>query len=133
MRRLLLLSSYLLFGLVLVLAWFSHGTGVIKNDPARNIYIPEDLTMPLQVMSAYNKDTIFFRYRWPDPEPNIYHDMLVYADGKWVRHGASVAGPRLDGIYEDRVTMLVDDGSVPEFGRYGGYLLIGDGMRFFTA
>jgi hypothetical protein len=33
---------------------------------------------------------------------------------------------------EDRVTMLVDDGSVPEFQRYGGYITVGDGMRFFT-
>ena len=28
--------------------------------------------------------------------------------------------------------MLVDDGSVPEFARYGGYIAIGDRMRFFT-
>jgi hypothetical protein len=28
--------------------------------------------------------------------------------------------------------MLVDDGSVPEFGRYGGYVTVGDRMRFFT-
>jgi hypothetical protein len=28
--------------------------------------------------------------------------------------------------------MMVDDGSVPEFARYGGYITIGDGMRFFN-
>ena len=37
-----------------------------------------------------------------------------------------------EGIYEDRVAMMVDDGSVPEFARYGGYIAIGDRMRFFT-
>ncbi|MFA5901851.1 MAG: ethylbenzene dehydrogenase-related protein, partial [Hyphomicrobium sp.] len=47
-------------------------------------------------------------------------------------YGASVPGPQPQGIYEDRVTMLVDDGSVPEFARYGGYITIGDRMRFFT-
>lgn len=30
------------------------------------------------------------------------------------------------------MTMLVDDGSVPEFARYGGYIAVGDRMRFFT-
>src|SRR5262245_25843102 len=28
--------------------------------------------------------------------------------------------------------MFVDDGSVPEFARYGGYIAVGDRMRFFT-
>jgi hypothetical protein len=43
-----------------------------------------------------------------------------------------VAGPQAQGIYEDRVSMMVDDGSVPGFARYGGYIAIGDRMRFFT-
>jgi hypothetical protein len=58
--------------------------------------------------------------------------MLRFEGGKWARYGASVAGPQPQGIYEDRVTMLVDDGSVPEFARYGGYVAVGDRMRFFT-
>jgi hypothetical protein len=75
---------------------------------------------------------MFFRYRWPAGKPFIYHDMLRFEGGKWVRYGGSVAGPQPQGIYEDRVTMLVDDGGVPEFARYGGYVTIGDRMRFFT-
>ena len=117
---------------VLGLSWLTHGTGVVSNDIARNIYIPKDLTMPLQVKAAYNGRDILFRYRWPARQPSIYHDMLKFEGGKWVRYGASVAGPQLQGIYEDRVTMLVDDGSVPEFARYGGYVAVGDRMRFFT-
>lgn len=50
------------FVLMLVLAWLSVGSGVICNDPERNIYIPDDLTMPLQVMASYTDSTIFFRY-----------------------------------------------------------------------
>jgi hypothetical protein len=38
------------------------------------------------------------------------------------QHGRATAG----GHYEDRVAMIVDDGSVPEFARYGGYITIGD-------
>jgi hypothetical protein len=117
---------------VLGLSWITHGTGVIKNDIGRNIYIPSELTMPLEVKAAYNGQDIFFRYRWPAQQPSIYHDMLRFEGGEWLRYGASVAGPQPQGIYEDRVTMLVDDGTVPEFARYGGYVTIGDRMRFFT-
>ena len=132
MRRIGLYAALILFVGALGLSWLTHGTGVIKNDTSQNIYIPKDLTMPLQVMVAYNGRDIFFRYRWPARQPSIYHDMMKFEGGKWVRYGDSVAGPQPQGIYEDRVTMLVDDGSVPEFARYGGYITVGDRMRFFT-
>jgi hypothetical protein len=132
MRKNLLYLSVAIFLGSLGLSWLTHGTGVVSNDIARNIYIPKELTMPLQVKAAYNGRDMFFRYRWPAKQPSIYHDMLKFEGGKWVRHGASVAGPQPQGIYEDRVTMFVDDGSVPEFARYGGYIAVGDRMRFFT-
>jgi len=132
MKRTYLYLSLLIFLGVLGVSWLTHGTGVVKNDLERNIYIPETLTMPLQVKAAYNGTDMLFRYRWPAERPYIYHDMLKYEGGQWVRYGGSVAGPQPQGIYEDRVTMLVDDGSVPEFGKYGGYITIGDRMRFFT-
>ena len=118
--------------LALLLIWFSQGTGLIHNDPDRNIWIPTELTMPLSVQVSHNDETIFFRYRWESDKPHVYHDMLRYEDGQWVRHGASIVGPDPDGTYEDRITMLVDDGRVPEFGRYGGYITVGSNMRFFT-
>jgi hypothetical protein len=132
MKRTLLYLSVLIFVAVLAVSWVTHGTGVVKNDLARNIYIPKELTMPLQVKAAYNGRDILFRYRWPAKQPSIYHDMLKFEGGKWVRYGGSVPGPQPQGIYEDRLTMLVDDGSVPEFAKYGGYVTIGDRMRFFT-
>jgi hypothetical protein len=120
------------FVAVLGIAWVTHGTGVVQDDLDRNIYVPSELTIPLQVQAAYNGRDMFFRYRWPTRQPSIYHDMLKYEGGQWVRYGGSTAGPQLEGIYEDRVTMFVDDGSVPEFARYGGYITVGDRMRFFT-
>src|SRR5688572_26847517 len=126
MKRIAFYAAPALFLGALGLSWLTHGTGVIKNDLSQNIYIPKELTMPLQVMVAYSDRDIFFRYRWPARQPSIYHDMLKFEGGKWVRHGDSVPGPQRDGIYEDRVTMLVDDGSIPEFARYGGYITVGD-------
>ena len=132
MKRMLLYLSIVIFFGMLGVSWLSHGTGVVKNDPARNIYIPEELMMSLQVKAAYNGQNMLFRYRWPSERPGIYHDMLKFEGGKWVRYGGGVPGPQPQGIYEDRLTMLVDDGSVPEFGKYGGHITIGDRMRFFT-
>ena len=127
-------SPWLVLGLPLALGlgWITQGTGVIENDLERNIFIPEELTMPLQVQAAYNGQEIFFRYRWPALQPHVYHDMLRFEDGEWIRHGRSIPGPDLDGTYEDRVSMLVDDGGVPQFSRYGGYITVGNQMRFFT-
>jgi hypothetical protein len=132
MKKTFLYLSALIFVAVLGVSWLTHGKSVIKNDLGRNIYIPDELTTPLQVKVAYNGGDIFFRYRWPARQPSIYHDMLKFEGGKWVRYGDSVPGQQPQGIYEDRLTMLVDDGSVPEFARYGGYIAIGDRMRFFT-
>ena len=132
MQRTWLYVSFVLFLVALGSIWATQGAGIIHNDPARNIYIPEELTMPMQVKAAYDGTRIWFRYRWPTDRPRIYHDMLRFEGGKWVRYGASTVSPQPEGIYEDRVTMLLDDGSVPLFGRYGGYITIGDAMRFFT-
>ncbi|MEQ6916254.1 ethylbenzene dehydrogenase-related protein [Halomonas aquatica] len=127
-------TPWLVLGLpvALGLAWVTQGSGVIENDLDRNISIPDELTMPLQVQAAYNDEQMFFRYRWPADQAHVYHDMLRYTDGQWVRHGNSRPGPDPDGTYEDRVAMLVDDGGVPDFGRYGGYITVGDRMRFFS-
>jgi hypothetical protein len=42
------------------------------------------------------------------------------------------AGSEPHGLHEDRVAMMLDDGGVPEFARYGGYITIGDGLVGLT-
>lgn len=128
-----LVAALALFGGGLLLSWLTHGTGVVHNDPKRNISIPSQLTVPLQVQAAYNDSNMFFRYRWPAAKPGIFHDVVKFEDGKWVRKGAGNPGPENDGIHEDRVAMMLDDGSVPEFARYGGYMAIGAGIDTFTS
>lgn len=121
-----------IFSASLFLAVVTHNTGVIRDDPERNIWIPRELTMPLQLQVAYDEEQIFFRYRWPAKRPHVYTDMLRFSDGQWQRKLHSPVGPEPDGVYEDRLTMMVDDGSVPEFQRYGGYITVGANMRDFA-
>jgi len=127
-------AAWLVLGLPLALglAWITHGNGVIQNDPDRNISIPEELTIPLQVQAAFNDTHVYFRYRWPANQPHVLHDVLVYQDGEWVTKGGGMPGPNPEGFHEDRVSMMLDDGSVPGFDRYGGYIAIGAGAAGFT-
>jgi hypothetical protein len=116
----------------LLLSWVTHGTGVVHNDPKRNIAIPSQLLVPFQVQAAFNGADVYFRYRWPAPKAGIFHDVLRYKSGAWTVEGRAVPGPQPDGLHEDRVAMMVDDGSVPEFGRYGGYIAIGRRLAGFS-
>lgn len=131
-QSLLLALALLLFLAMLVVSWLFHGTGVIRDDPKRNISIPSQLTVPLQVKAAYNGEKMFFRYRWPAQQPSIHHDVLKFEGGQWKTYGSAVPGPQPQGLHEDRVTMLVDDGSVPEFEHYGGYITVGDRLATLT-
>lgn len=56
------LAILLLVGGVL-LSWLTHGRGVVRDDPKRNISLPKTLTVPLQVRAAYNAEKIFVNYR----------------------------------------------------------------------
>ena len=75
--------STALFSGLLVLGWVTHGTGIVKDDPERNIVIPDELTSQLQVKATYDGEKIWFRYRWPVDRPSLFNDVLVYQDGAW--------------------------------------------------
>jgi len=132
MRMKYLATSVAIFSGLLVLGWVTHGTGIVKDDPERNIVIPDELTSSLQVKAAFDGEKIYFRYRWPVDRPAIFNDVLVFKDGKWEARGGEALGPNPDFLTEDRVAMMIDDGSVPLFGRYGGYITIGQGLTTFT-
>lgn len=132
MRTPILATSVAIFSGLLVLAWVTHGTGIVRDDPERNISIPKELTTNLQVKAAYDGDRIWFRYRWPVDRPSIFNDVLVYQDGTWEERGGETIGPDPDFLVEDRVAMMIDDGMVPLFSRYGGYITIGEGLTTFT-
>ena len=61
--------------------------------------------------------------------------MLVFRDGEWQRYASAspwvVENPAEEhtGFYEDRVSFLLDDGSVRGFEQFGGWLTVHAGMR----
>ena len=116
----------------LALAWIFNGQGVIKDDDGRELSIPKTLDIPLQIRAAYNGERIFFQYRWPADRPGIHFDVYKYEGGKWVEYGEDKPGPQNHVFLEDRVAMMVDDGGVPEFAHYGGFVTIGGGLDSFS-
>lgn len=83
----------------------------------------------LYVAAEYNDETFRLHYRLKVENPSWYHQYWRYQDGEWMRMGDGSAGPDEHGLYEDRISMMLDDGSVEGFSRYGGWMLIHPGMR----
>ncbi len=83
----------------------------------------------LQVAVIYNDESIQIRYRFATDQPSWYHQVWRYTDGEWVRHGAGRPDRNPHGLYEDRISMMLDDGTVADFARFGGFMTVHDGMR----
>lgn len=98
-------------------------------DPERGIVTPDEVAFDVEVQAAHDGEQVFLRYEFPTPLPAFYHDYLVYQDGEWHRAGRSPVGPEPHGLYEDRLTMLLDDGSVKGFANQGGWLTCHDDLR----
>lgn len=96
---------------------------------------PTEMRKELTAQFAFTDERIYLRFRWAQPDPGGWlHDMLVYRDGTWEQLAEPspwVAAGEHDhtGFYEDRVSFLLDDGSVRGFEQFGGWLTVHTGMR----
>ena len=102
-----------------------------EDKGRKNFWIPERLEDELKVRVAFNREEIFFRFQFASVE-GIYHDYLRYEGGKWIKTKGSTPGIHPDRLYEDRVSFLLDDGSVRHFAEQGGYVTIHEEMRFLS-
>ena len=93
-------------------------------------------TVQLSVQVAYDSENAYFRFQWKTQASEPGDNYPVYRfDGKdWRPYGA----PRLaaaarkgeqPGIYEDRLSMMIDDGKVPNFANQGCWLTCHRGER----
>ncbi len=109
------------------------GVAVLTHAQERkNFSIPKDLTAQLKVKVAYNVKEVFFQFEWPSESKGYFHDYLRFKGGKWVKTSGSSVGPHPLKLYEDRVSFLLDDGSVRYFDSAGGYVTIHERMRFLS-
>jgi len=97
-------------------------------------------TIDLGLQIAYDERNVYFRAQWKtlNPHPGEAHPFKRFDGTQWQHYGY----PKLDkvvqdgaqpGIYEDRFSMLIDDGSVPNFAEQGCWLTCHDGERDMQA
>lgn len=90
----------------------------------------------LKVQVAYDKQNAYFRFQWKtlNPYGGTEHQYLRFDGKEWKVWGY----PKLDvpvqegkqpGIYEDRMSMMIDDGKVPGFAKQGCWLTCHEGER----
>ena len=85
---------------------------------------------------AYDNEYAYFRAQWKtrNPYPGEAHPFVRFDGKEWKPYGF----PKLDevvrkgeqpGIYEDRFSIMIDDGGVPDFAKQGCWLTCHDGER----
>ena len=93
-------------------------------------------TVPLSVQVAYDNENAYFRFQWKtrNPYPGEAYPFLRFDGTEWRPYGNQrLAGPVRKGqqpaVYEDRLSIIVDDGSVPAFANQGCWQTCHNGMR----
>jgi ethylbenzene dehydrogenase len=113
------------------------GAKLVKEGPLEPTPVKDKVgSIDLGLQVAYDATNAYIRYQWKtqNPYPGDEHQYLRF-DGKgWKVYGF----PKLDqvvqegqqpGVYEDRITIMIDDGKVPMFAQQGCWLSCHDGQR----
>ncbi len=113
------------------------GDKLVKGGPLEPMPVKsKNGSIDLKVQVAYDAQNAFFRFQWKtlNPFPGSEHQYLRFDGKEWKVYGY----PKLDkvvqegkqpGIYEDRMTIMIDDGKVPGFAQQGCWLTCHDGQR----
>ncbi|MFC6720742.1 ethylbenzene dehydrogenase-related protein [Halovenus amylolytica] len=117
-------------------------TAYAEQETMRPDVRPDTLVKDINVQVAFNDEEIIFRFHWDQPnEGGWLHDMLVYNGVEWVNHqnwdpwnldeeGAPEgAMQHHQGMYEDRLSFMWDDGTVDGFENFGGWMTVMEGVR----
>ena len=113
------------------------GENIVKGGPLEPMPVkgkPGSVNLALQV--AYDNDRAYFRAQWKtrNPYPGEAHPFKRFDGKEW----KGLGHPKLDkvvqegkdpGIYEDRFSLLIDDGSVPNYDVHGCWLTCHVGQR----
>ncbi len=90
----------------------------------------------LKVQAAYDDKNLYWRFEWKTKNafPGSAYPFYRFDGKEWKKYGQ----PRLDkevqqgkvpAVYEDRLTIMLDDGKVARFKEQGCWLTCHDGMR----
>jgi hypothetical protein len=93
-------------------------------------------TVQLSFQVAYDKENAYFRFQWKtkNPYPGEAYPFLRFDGKEWKNFGNQrLAGAVRKGeqpaVYEDRLSIMLDDGGVPNFANQGCWQTCHNGMR----
>ena len=91
----------------------------------------------LKVQAAFDDKNAYLRFQWPTnskTRPSIDYPSYRFDGKEWKAYGgpqlnADVLAGKKPAIYEDRMSIMLDDGKVPNFAKQGCWLTCHDGER----
>jgi hypothetical protein len=108
------------------------GGGPIEPNPIKG----KNGVIDLAVQAAYDTKNIYWRFQWKTnmDRPGQMHNYLRYNGSEWEFYGGprssdKVAKGQTPPLYEDRVSMIIDDGKVPLYDKQGCWLTCHLGQR----
>ena len=113
------------------------GEKIVKGGPLEPTPVKgKNGAIDLKVQAAYDDKNAYLRFQWKTnaKKPGIEYPYYRFDGKEWKVYGY----PKLDkvvqegtqpGIYEDRLTLMIDDGKVPGFAQQGCWLTCHDGER----
>lgn len=113
------------------------GEKLVKAGPLEPMAVKgKNGHVELGVQAAYDDKNAYLRFQWKtnNPYPGVEHQYLRFDGKEWKVWGF----PKLDkvvqegkqpGIYEDRMSIMIDDGKVAGFAKQGCWLTCHDGQR----
>ncbi|MFQ5995464.1 MAG: ethylbenzene dehydrogenase-related protein [Acidiferrobacterales bacterium] len=108
------------------------GGGAIEPNPIKG----KNGVIDLAVQVAYDAKNIYWRFRWKTnmDRPGQMHNYMRYNGSEWEFYGGPRSNDRVrqgqtPPLYEDRLSMIIDDGKVPLYDEHGCWLTCHDGER----
>lgn len=88
-------------------------------------------SLKTQFQFANDQEYLYVKATWKtqSPFPARLHDTLLYKNGKWSIIGGDIGKNPYTPIYEDRFSIMIDDGSVDQFAQQGCWMSCHRGSR----
>ena len=115
----------------------SIGNKLVKGGPLEPTPIAGKRgTLDLSVQAAHDDKNLYLRFEWGTQasRPGDAYPYLRFDGKEWKRYGSQKLSKEARegktlGVYEDRLTLMIDDGKVRNFDKQGCWLTCHNGMR----
>ena len=113
------------------------GNKLVKANPLEPTPVEgKNGVVQLSFQVAYDNENAYFRFQWKtrNPYPGEAYPFRRFDGKEWKPYGAqklaaAVRKGEQPGIYEDRLSIMIDDGGVPAFANQGCWLTCHNGER----